>query len=217
MHKNIHSTTDFMLRSPYENVQIYTMERIEDIVARQGGIVSLKGKSTTNEYRRILRAVKAGKLLRIREGVYALPYILMDNMMDIETIIPKGVVCLYNAWAHYGLTMQTPPTFCVAIEAKRKIVLAENSMVTIYYWNEQSLTLGVEEAEISSHKVRITNPERSVCDAVRFRNKIGEDLCLEIIRNYLKRPERKIGLLMEYAKAFHVGKILNNYLNILME
>ena len=40
---------------------------------------------------------------------------------------------------------------------------------------------------------------------------------LEIIRNYLKRPDRKIGLMMEYAKALRVGKILGNYLNILME
>ena len=90
-------------------------------------------------------------------------------------------------------------------------------MITLYYWNEQSLTLGVEEVEYSSHKVRMTNAERSVCDAVRYRNKIGEDLCLEIIRSYLKRPDRKIGLMMEYAKALRVAKILGNYLNILME
>ena len=63
----------------------------------------------------------------------------------------------------------------------------------------------------------MTNAERSVCDAVRYRNKIGEDLCLEIIRNYLKRPDRKIGLMMEYAKALRVGKVLGTYLNILME
>lgn len=193
------------------------MERIEDIVANQGGVIRLEGKSKSNEYRRILRAEKAGKLIRIRKGVYALPYVLMDNMIDIESIIPGGVVCLYNAWSYYGLTMQTPPTFCVAIDAKRKIVITDNQMVTIYYWNEQSLTLGIETTEISSHKVRITNPERSVCDAVRYRNKIGEDLCLEIVRNYLKRPDRKIGLMMEYAKALRVGRTLGNYLNILME
>lgn len=95
--------------------------------------------------------------------------------------------------------------------------MTDNQMVTIYYWNEQSLTLGIETTEISSHKVRITNVERSVCDAVRYRNKIGEELCLEIVRNYLKRSDRKIGLMMEYAKALRVGRTLGNYLNILME
>jgi len=193
------------------------MEKIEDIVARQGGVVCLEGKSASNEYRRILRAEKNGKLVRIRRGVYALPYALMDTMLDVETIVPGGVVCLYNAWAHYGLTMQTPPTLCIAIAAKRKVVLTNEPMITLYYWNELSMTIGVEEAEISSHKVRITNIERSVCDAVRYRNKIGEDLCLEIVRNYLKRLDRKIGLLMGYAGVLHVQKTLSNYLNILIE
>ena len=150
-------------------------------------MISLYGKSRENAYRRVVRAEKSGKLVRVRKGVYAL------------------------------LTMQNPPTFCIAVDAKRKIVFAQKQLITLYYWNKQSLTLGVEEVEYSSHKVRMTNAERSVCDAVRYRNKIGEDLCQEIIRTYLKRPDRKIGLMMEYAKALRVAKILGNYLNILME
>ena len=193
------------------------MERVEDIVTHQGGMVRLHGQSRENAYRRIVRAERNGKLMRVRKGVYALPFAFMDAMIDVESVVPGGVVCLYNAWAFYGLTMVTPPTFCIAVDAKRKIVFTQKQLITLYYWNEQSLTLGVEEVEYSSHKVRMTNAERSVCDAVRYRNKIGEDLCLEIIRNYLKRPDRKIGLMMEYAKALRVGKILGNYLNILME
>ena len=193
------------------------MEKIEDIVTQQGGMISLHGKSHENTYRRIIRAEKNGKLVRVRKGVYALPYAFMDTMIDVESVVPGGVVCMYNAWAYFGLTMQNPPTFCIAVDAKRKIVFAQKPLITLYYWNEQSLTLGVEEVEFSSHKVRMTNAERSVCDAVRYRNKIGEDLCLEIIRTYLKRPDRKIGLMMEYAKALRVAKILGNYLNILME
>ena len=193
------------------------MDKIEDIVTQQGGMVSLHGRSHENTYRRIVRAEKNGKLVRVRKGVYALPYAFMDAMIDVESVVPGGVVCLYNAWAFYGLTMQNPPTFCIAVDAKRKIVFAQKQMITLYYWNEQSLTLGVEEVEYSSHKVRMTNAERSVCDAVRYRNKIGEDLCQEIIRTYLKRPDRKIGLMMEYAKALRVAKILGNYLNILIE
>ena len=193
------------------------MERVDDIVTRQGGVISYHKRFQENEYRRALRAEKKGRLVRVRGGVYALPLAFMDAMIDVESIVPGGVVCLYNAWAFYGLTMVTPPTFCIAVDAKRKIVFTQKQLITLYYWNKQSLTLGVEEVEYSSHKVRMTNAERSICDAVRYRNKIGEDLCLEIIRNYLKRPDRKIGLMMEYAKALRVGKILGNYLKIMIE
>ena len=192
------------------------MKAVEDIVIQQRGAISLHGKSLKSESRRISRAARNGKLVRVRRGVYALPYTFMDTMIDVETIVPGGVVCLYNAWAYHGLTMMTPPTFCIAIENGRKLVLKDKRMITLYYWKQQSMTLGVEEAEISSHKVKITNAERSVCDAVRYRNKIGEDLCLAIVHNYLKRPDRKIGMMMEYAKALRVAKILGNYLTILM-
>ena len=193
------------------------MERVDNIVTQRGGVISYHKRFHENEYRRALRAEKNGRLIRVKSGVYALPFAFMDAMIDVESVVPGGVVCLYNAWAFYGLTMVTPPTFCIAVDAKRKIVFTQKQLITLYYWNEQSMTLGVEEVEYSSHKVRMTNAERSVCDAVRYRNKIGEDLCLEIIRNYLKRPDRKIGLMMEYAKALRVGKILGNYLKIMIE
>ena len=63
------------------------MEKIEDIVAKQGGVIRLNGNSQDNEYRRILRAVQNGKLVRVKRGVYALPYALMDTMIDVENIM----------------------------------------------------------------------------------------------------------------------------------
>lgn len=42
------------------------------------------------------------------------------------------------------------------------------------------------DADISGYKVHITDMERSVCDAVKYRNKIGLDVCAEVIRTYLK-------------------------------
>lgn len=42
------------------------------------------------------------------------------------------------------------------------------------------------DAEISGYHVRITDMERSVCDAVKYRNKLGLDICAEVIRTYLK-------------------------------
>ena len=135
------------------------MERVDDIVTRQGGVISYHKRFQENEYRRALRAEKKGRLVRVRGGVYALPLAFMDAMIDVESIVPGGVVCLYNAWAFYGLTMVTPPTFCIAVDAKRKIVFTQKQLITLYYWNKQSLTLGVEEVEYSSHKVRMTNAE----------------------------------------------------------
>ena len=45
--------------------------------------------------------------------------------------------------------------------------------IELYYWKKENLEFGIMDADISGYKVHITDMERSVCDAVKYRNKIG--------------------------------------------
>ena len=76
---------------------------------------------------------------------------------------------------------------------------------------------GIEQREISGHSVRITDLERSVCDAAKYRNKIGLDIFAEVLRTYLRKDGRSLGRLMEYAKKLRVEKVLKNYIEIAIE
>ena len=193
------------------------MESISHKVASLGGIISMADMTNGAEYKRIHRAAQRGELTRLRSGVYALPEALLDTMLDIERLVPGGVVRLYNAWSHHHLTTSIPPAYCVAIERKRKVVFPPTLPVTLYYWKPEYLTLGVVEEVLSGHTVRITDIERSVCDAVRYRNKIGLDVCAEIVRTYLRKEGRNLSLLTEYAKQMRVWSTLKNYLEIAIE
>ncbi len=102
------------------------MDRMSQKVEALGGIISTADMESEAEYKRIHRAVQRGELIRIRSGVYASPDTLLDTMLDIERIVPGGVVCLYNAWSDYQLTTTVPPYFCVAIERKRKVVIPQH-------------------------------------------------------------------------------------------
>ena len=93
------------------------MENITDMLANKGGVLSVKDLSNRSEYKRVLRAVERGELIRVRQGVYAEPTALFSTMVDIERIIPGGVVCLYNAWSYYQLSTTVPPAFCIAIRS----------------------------------------------------------------------------------------------------
>jgi hypothetical protein len=65
--------------------------------------------------------------------------------------------------------------------------------------------------------VRITDLERSVCDAVKYRNKIGLDVCAEIFRTYLRKNGRSLSRLLEYAKRLRIEKVVKSYLEIALE
>ena len=133
-------------------------------------------------------------------------------MIDVERIVPHGALCLYSAFAHYGLFTQVPYATCIAIEAKRKVRLPEYPPIDLYYWKKENLEFGIIKKSISGYDVLITDMERTVCDAVKYRNKIGLDVCGEVIDNYLKRENRNISLLHEYAKKLRVNNILTMYL-----
>lgn len=193
------------------------MDIISQKVEALGGIISTADMTSGAEYKRIHRAAQRGELTKLRSGVYASPEALLDTMLDIERIVPGGIVCLYNAWSYHQLTTTVPSSFCVAIERKRKVVIPSTLPVTIYYWKEENLSLGVTEAVVSGHSIRITNLERSVCDAIKYRNKIGLDICAEIVRTYLRKEERNLSLLKEYAKSLRVWSTLKIYLEIALE
>lgn len=193
------------------------MNRISQKIEALGGTISTADMASEAEYKRIHRAAQRGELTKLRSGVYASPDALLSTMLDIERIVPGGVVCLYNAWSHHQLTTTVPPSFCVAIERKRKVVIPPSLPITLYYWKEENLSLGVTEAVVSGHTVRMTNLERSVCDAVKYRNKIGIDICAEIVRTYLRKEGRDLSLLTEYAKRLRVWATLSNYLEIALE
>ena len=72
--------------------------------------------------------------------------------------------------------------------------------------------IGVEELVVSGYHIHIYNKERCVCDAVKYRNKIGMDVCSEVVNNYISQPDRNLSLLMDYADKLRVRRILEQYI-----
>ncbi|MFI3297491.1 MAG: hypothetical protein R3Y59_07675 [bacterium] len=69
---------------------------------------------------------------------------------------------------------------------------------------------------IDGYQVEIYNLEKCVCDAVKYRMKIGLDVCTEVIREYLKRKDRNIVRLMEYARIMRVESVISKYLEVIL-
>lgn len=58
------------------------------------------------EYYKMLNRVKDGELIRVRRGVYATSEQINGNMIDIDSIVPGGILCLWSAWM-YALKLST--------------------------------------------------------------------------------------------------------------
>lgn len=183
----------------------------------QGGYIRAKDiKDNRPMYDQLLAEVAKGNVVRLRNGIYALPDEMAKTMIDVETIVPGGILCMYSAWAYYELTTKLPNNICIAIEKKRKIMLPDYPPISLYYWSQATLDTGVIQQEIEGYNVKIYDLEKSVCDAVKFRNKIGIDVSSEILRNYLKRPDKNLTRLHEYAQRMRMVNTMSNLIDYMV-
>lgn len=175
------------------------------------GMVKEKGRTA---YYKLLDSVRGGDAVRIKRGVYATVEQLADTMIDVETIVPGGVLCLFSAWNIHGLTTSLPQAYHIAVKRGRKITLPIFPNVKLHHITDTMFDIGIEEQLVSGYRIHIYNKERCVCDAVKYRNKVGMDVCSEVVNNYISRPDRNLTLLMDYAERLRVKRILEQYIAI---
>ena len=171
-------------------------------------------KQGRTAYYKMLESAKQGELIQVRRGVYANIDQLSGNMIDINAVVPEGILCLWSAWSIHQLTTSMPQAFHIAIKRGRKVSIPSFPRMEVHHYTENLLKIGVISMIIDGFNIRLYDVERCVCDAVKFRNKIGIDVCSEIINNYLDRPDRNLSRLMDYARLLRVGGILEKYLQV---
>jgi hypothetical protein len=165
-------------------------------------------------YYRLLNRVRSGDAVRIRRGVYVDVEQLADTMIDVDKVVPGGILCSFSAWNIHRLTTSLPQAYHIAVKRGRKIVLPDYPKIELHHQIDSLFGVGAEEMVVSGYRIHVYNAERSVCDAVKFRNKVGMDVCTEVVNNYLERQDRNISLLMDYADKLRVKQILEHLIAI---
>jgi hypothetical protein len=73
--------------------------------------------------------------------------------------------------------------------------------------------------ELSSgmgHQVIVYDVERTVCDVVRSRNKMDNQVFIDALRNYAARKDKNLNCIADYACKMGVYRILRQYLEVLL-
>ncbi len=82
----------------------------------------------------------------------------------------------------------------------------------LVYQSGQFLSIGVTRQIIQGYDITLFDIERCVCDAVKYRKKVGMDVMAEILQTYLKRPGINLSRLMNYAAQLKISSTLKTYL-----
>jgi predicted transcriptional regulator of viral defense system len=163
--------------------------------------------------------VDAGLLVKEARGLYRLADqepLAHPDLVHVTRRIPDAVICLISALAVYEITTQIPYKVYIALPRKnKKAPRIEYPPLEIVWLQGESYRAGIVNYSADGFDVPIYDLEKTIADCFKFRNKIGHDVALEALTNYMKRPKPDINKLVKYARVDRVKNILNPYLEIL--
>lgn len=150
---------------------------------------------------------------KVKKGLFK--YIALNQyneQEDIAKLYPSAVLCLFSAWHHYELSTTVPYQHHLALPHKANPSKIDYPSIKFYFWSEEQFQLGISQ----ENNFSIYDIEKSVCDAVKFRNKVGEEITYEVLKNYMRTKNRNLEKLMHYAKQMRIEKIISPMLKPLL-
>lgn len=166
----------------------------------------------------LARLVAAGQLDHVGRGLYVPTKAKITehhSLVEAAARVPHGVVCLLSALRFHGIGTQNPHEVWLAIDVKAWKPVSDWPPLRIVRFSGVALTYGVDVHELEGVDVRITSREKTVADCFKYRNKIGLDVALEALREYLRSRKRSIDQLTKAAEACRVARVMRPYLEAL--
>jgi len=165
------------------------------------------------------RMADQGILEKLERGLYHLKGFGLQgdsDMVLIAKLVPKAVFCLITALSFHNLTTQIPRKLYIALPQWVKAPAIEHPPLDIVWLSETPYRAGIAHHAFGSETVRVYDKAKTVTDCFKFRNKVGEDVAIEALKDYLQLPDRDIPGLLGYGGINRVRSIIETYLKVLV-
>jgi predicted transcriptional regulator of viral defense system len=156
-----------------------------------------------------------GRIVRVKSGLYvASESQTASGFFEVQLALPSAVVCLASAITYYDLTTYEPPSVQVAIRRGDRTKPPTFPPTRLFSFGIRH-ELGVVAVEVEGRTIKIYDREKTICDCVRFRRTLGQDVVNEATRNYLQGPDRNVDQVMEYSRVLREEGPVRTHLGIL--
>lgn len=165
------------------------------------------------------RLVREGLLERLERGIYRLKDSELhggEDLVTVSKIVPKAVMCLLTALVQFDMTSKIPGKVYIALPKGAWKPELDYPPLEIFRMSGMASDSGVSWQDIEGEKIPFYNREKTVADCFKFRGRIGEDIAIEALKEYLGKADRKIGELLQYAAVNRVDNVMSPYLRTLL-
>ena len=196
-----------------QDVEARTIEAVKRLgIARPR---DLKALGIPVEYAHRLAA--RGALQRVSRGLYSVPgadISAQRSLAEVAKAVPRATICLLSALRFHGLTTESPSEVWMALDDHAWHPRNPPFPVRVVYLSGEALADGVETHVLDGVPVRIYSAAKTVADCFKYRNKIGPEVAVEALKDYVQHHPQGVDALWRYAKLDRVATVMRPYLDI---
>lgn len=167
--------------------------------------------------RQIKKLVEENIIRRIKQGYYELNEVIYPEEVLLAKLFPDAVIYLESALNYYGYTDRIPKAWQIAVDRdgwKTQYKKLEYPKIKPFYIEKENLEIGLDLIDMDGIQIKIFNRDRTICDILRYKNKIENEVFNNAIQKYLKDPKKNISKLYEYSKKLKVLKKVETYIGV---
>ena len=191
----------------------------ENVFRDHGGILRTSEALDLGIHPRTLYFLRdRGRLQQVSRGVYRLadlPPLEAPDLVTVASRVPNAVVCLISALSFHEITSEVPHEVHIALPRGADSPSLDFPPIRVFRFSGLALTEGIDEYTIGAVPVKIYNAPKTVADAFKFRNKIGNDVAIEALRLTLQHNRASPAELIRYARVCRVDRVMRPYLEAL--
>jgi predicted transcriptional regulator of viral defense system len=190
----------------------------KDIVLRlaQSGPVRARDLDEAGVPRAYLkRMLDEGTLEQIDRGLYRLAdseTTELASLAEVAKRVPHAIICLLSALQVHGLTTELPHAVWVLIDRHARVPKVAYPKLEVIRASGNARTHGIEARTIEGVEVQITSAAKTVSDCFRYRRRVGREVALAALRDYLRTHRGGREALIAAARADRVDAFMRPYL-----
>ena len=194
------------------------MNELASIAKEHGGIVETKIAIAHGISKAMLsKLCKEDKIHRVAQGQYIFPDDMQDELLSISKRTEQLIFSHETALFLHGISDRTPFEHTITVPSNYTPSVVIKAACKIYYIKPELFDMGKTLLKTpAGNEVPAYDLERTVCDMIRSRNKLGTETFLAALKMYAASPKKDLNKLNTYAKKMRVSNVLRQYLEVLL-
>ena len=194
------------------------IEIIESIMEMNNGYITSKELDNYGIHRMYLNTMwKKGIIEKVANGIYIDSKKIEDSYYVFSLSMPNAIFSHMTALYFHGLSIKAPnDKYDITVRKSYNSIHLKNHEV--FYVSDDIYELGLTEVETPmGNKVKAYDVERCICDIIRSKNRMDSEHVKHSIREYIKRKDKDLVKLSQYAEKMGIKEEVMNYVEVFYE